>query len=195
MISLLMCLTAVAETYDPDAEGDVIASLEILADREAVRGLLLDLHSHPDLWPRSCVEDWEFGAVQSGLGASAEVLWLGPLGWSRRLTMVIASSTEARIDIDQPGDKGFVTTYTFSDGAVGTVVDMHSWINPPPWPLRKAYFKRFQPYFTDCHEQFLSNLAAAAAALPAAQPPAAQPPAAQPLSTEGQTGGADEVVE
>ena len=161
MLIWLTLATATAETFDEHAEGDVIATRTIAASTTTLLATLSDLRNHPGYWPDVCVTDWGFGERQTGLGATASVTYRGPFGWFRKLTMVITEISTTRLDIDHPGDKGFVTTYAFQPAASGTTVEMHTWIYAPPKPLRGVYFKRVQPHFQSCHDGFLEGLAAA----------------------------------
>jgi hypothetical protein len=158
MLIWLTLATAIAETFDTDSEGDVVVTRTINAPSATIMTLLSDLRNYPKLWPEGCVTDWEFGERQTGVGATAHVTYRAPM-WFRKLTMVISDITTQRVDLDHPGNKGFVTTYAMTPAASGTSVVMHTWINPPPKPFRRSYFKRIQPHFQTCHAGFLENLA------------------------------------
>lgn len=159
MLLWLSLAVASAETYDEDAEGDVIAERAIAASPATILATLSDLRSHAELWPEGCVTNWEFGEKQTGVGATAKVTYRAPMGWYRKLTMVVSEITASRIDIDHPGDKGFVTTYALKSAGSETTVEMHTWIYAPPRPFRRAYFRRIHPHFQECHEGFLEGLA------------------------------------
>ncbi|MFT5686480.1 MAG: hypothetical protein ACI8RZ_007436 [Myxococcota bacterium] len=160
MLIWLTLATATAETtYDDDAEGDVIATRTIAVPTATILATLSDIRNYPGFWPEGCVTDWEFGERQTGVGATAYVTYRGPLGWRRKLTLVVSEITTRRVDIDHPGNKGFVTTYAMTPAESGTGVEMHTWIYAPPKPFKKAYFNRIHPHFQSCHDGFLEGLA------------------------------------
>ena len=138
MFTWLLLSVAAAETFDEDAEGDVIAVRTVSAPGTTVLATLADLRNHPGFWPDGCVTNWEFGERQTGIGATASVTYRAPMGWYRKLTAVVSDITERRVDIDHPGNKGFVTTYTLTAVESGTEVEMHTWIYAPPKPFRRA---------------------------------------------------------
>ena len=161
MFIWLTLAAAAAETFDEDAEGDVVVTRTIAASGASILATLSDLRNHPGLWPDGCVTHWEFGERQTGVGATSKVTYRGPLGWFRTLTLVISDIDTHRIDIDHPGNKGFVTTYAMEPADGGIHVELHTWIYAPPKPFRGVYFNRIHPHFESCHSGFLENLAAA----------------------------------
>ena len=154
-----LTLSAAAVTFDVDAEGDVIADRVIPASTPTILSILSDLRNYPALWPDGCVSNWEFGERQTGIGATAKVTYRAPMGWYRKLTLVVSDISERRVDIDHPGDRGFVTTYEMKSAEDGTHIEMHTWIYAPPKPFQGVYFKRILPHFESCHDGFLDNLA------------------------------------
>ena len=158
MFTWLMLSVATAETPDSELEGDVIATRTIPVPSTTLLATLSDLRHYPDMWPDGCVTNWEFGERQTGIGATAQATYRAPMGWFRKLTLVISDISDRRIDIDHPGNKGFVTTYSLEPVAEGTQVEMHTWIYAPPKPFRGIYFNRIHPHFLSCHEGFLESL-------------------------------------
>lgn len=149
---LLALATAAAE------DGDVIARRRIPAAADTLFAAALDLGAHPTYWPEGCISDWEPGSVRSGLGASARLVYhAGP--WRRRLVATIAKAeAPRRIEVDHPGRKGFVTTWTFTPADTGTDVELRTWILAPPKPFRKAYFAKVRPAWEVCHAGALQGL-------------------------------------
>ena len=164
MLSSLLVLSTAFAAGDPDAEGDVVASIQIAAAPDVVHAYLMDLSNHADLAEKDCTRKWQLGERTDGVGAGARLTYVAPPVWRRSLTMTIIESEPRRITIDHPGNRGFVTTFDFEDPeAADTNVTMHTWINPPPKPLQGVYFKWVQPHWRDCQERFLASVAAAVA--------------------------------
>jgi hypothetical protein len=79
--------------------------------------------------------------------------------WHRNLTMVLSKVSEnQRIELEHPGRKGFITTWTFTERESFSDVELHTWVNAPPWPLRKYFYEKVQPAWRDCHGRTLENL-------------------------------------
>jgi hypothetical protein len=160
LILLLSAPLALASA-DPDADGDVIAEISIVAPSSAIHDYLMDLGNYVDLSPDDCIQKWQLGERSEGVGASAKLRYVAPPIWRRGLTMVLIEENERRITLDHPGNKGFVTTLDMKETGEGiTSVTMHTWVNAPPKPFQGAYFKWVQPHWRDCQERFLTNLAA-----------------------------------
>lgn len=137
---------------------DVEAVREVAAAPEAIYPRLLDLEAIADLLPPECASKWHFGDVTTGIGASAQVVYHAA-SMHRKLTATLAKATENRqVTLDHAGNKGFVTTWTLTATETGTKVDLHTYINQPPWPFRGYYFRRVQPAWVRCHEATLDNL-------------------------------------
>ena len=163
MLLAPLLLTAVAAFAE---DGDVIARRRIPSSPEALYAAALDLGAHPTYWPAGCVSDWEPGSVRSGPGASARLVYhAGP--WRRRLVATIAKAeAPRRIEVDHPGRKGFVTTWSFTPADTGTDVELRTWILAPPKPFRKAYFSQVRPAWEACHAGALQGLEQAVRAAP-----------------------------
>jgi hypothetical protein len=162
--TLLLSLSlGTAQASDPDAEGDVIALIEISAPQDVVHRYLMNLSNHADLSPEDCTRRWEMGARHEGVGASATLVYVAPPIWRRSLTVVLLEETDTRILLDHPGNHGFVTTFDFaSTGRASTThLTMHTWISAPPKPFQGVYFRWVRPHWRECQERFLTNLAAA----------------------------------
>ena len=145
----------------PDTpNGDIVANLIISHDQQAIHDALANFRTHTELWPEGCVsKKWEYGSVESGVGASALLTYTPWFGWRRSLTAVVIADEPGRIEIDHPGDKGFVTSFTLEQQPAGVAVEMHTWVNPPPKPFQRLYVKRIQPKWQACHQGFLENIA------------------------------------
>lgn len=155
---MLVLGAALAANKWEGQNADVEAVREIAAPPEAIYPLLLDLETIADITPPVCASKWHFGEVTSGVGASAQVVYHAA-SMHRKLTATIAKVSENRqVSVDHPGNKGFVTTWTLTATEAGTSVDLHTYLNQPPFPFRGYYFRRVQPSWERCHESTLENL-------------------------------------
>jgi uncharacterized protein YndB with AHSA1/START domain len=161
LLSLLLLLRPVFAE-----DGDVVALRRIAASPEQAYAQVLDLSSHPQLWPEGCVDRWEQGSQASGVGASARLRYRAG-AWRRSLTAIIQKADPPRrIDVEHPGRKGFVTTWTFTPAAGGVEVELHTWILAPPRPFKRAWERRIRPAWQRCHEGALEGLERALTSTP-----------------------------
>lgn len=173
---LLLAAPAGAENRWAGHDPDIVVTATVGASPAEVYAYLLDLTHQPALWPADCATGWTPGAVTQGLGASMEVRYVAS-EWNRNLTMILAKAQEdLRVTLDHPGDKGFITTWTLRPDAFGTQVELHTWIQAPPWPFRGPYFKRVKPAWQDCHQRTVDALGPALAAARPAEPEAPEAP-------------------
>ena len=162
LVSLAALLVASPALADADpASGDVTATRVIPAPAEPLYQYLLDLGQHEGLWPEGCTSKWQLGQRRVGENATAKLTYhAGPM--NRRRTVVLhEAKTGRRIELDHEGAWGWVTGWTLTEVDGGTSVELTSWIQPPPWPFKRAYFNKVQPAWTTCHEGALAGLEAA----------------------------------
>lgn len=154
---------AVADADTSPQSSDIVAIRSIAASPEAVVAVLSDLHRVETLWPADCTRDWLHGAVSAGPGASAELTYtMGPM--RRRLAATLSRVEAGRfVELDHAGKRGFITRWVLTPGELGTSVEAHTWIQPPPWPFGKLYTNRVQPVWQGCQEGFLEALSQAVA--------------------------------
>jgi hypothetical protein len=162
LLGLLFAQAPVVATPSRDAyaqkNADIVITKAIPAPAATVYAYLLDLKHEPDLWTPDCAGSWSFGNVTRGLGATGHVRYTAA-EWSRTLDMVLSKVQENfRIEIEHTGKKGFTTTWTLRDQGLSTSVELHTWLNAPPWPFRRFYFRKVQPAWTSCHARVLENL-------------------------------------
>jgi uncharacterized protein YndB with AHSA1/START domain len=158
---LAMCAsTAMAEEEKKELPaGDVIAKRLVRATPDDVYRQLMDFRFHEGLWPSGCTKKWEFGTTSTGVGANARLTYRSAM-MRRRLTATIAEGDPGRyIKIDHAGRNGFATTWTLTDKGGDTSVEVHTWVDPPPWPLTKMYMNQVRPAWKSCHQGLLDNLA------------------------------------
>jgi hypothetical protein len=80
----------------------------------------------------------------------------------RKLTATISKvDPPKRVTLDHAGKRGFLTTWTLRPaGEQATDVEVHTWIQPPPWPVRRLYSNRIQPAWEQCQREAIQALAA-----------------------------------
>jgi len=128
-------------------DGDMSVVVEVLSDPEKMAELL----------PERC------GRVVSanegrGKGASFRIVYTMAL-WKRRLDADVTRATvEQGIEWDHQGNRGFITRWRQAevDGMPSLVVT--TWMNPPPWPFKRYYFKTIKPRWELCYRQMLDGL-------------------------------------
>lgn len=162
MSSLLsaLALLAPALAADPailNANADVEAVKRVTMSPDELYPRLLDLHNLEAAL--DCTRKWQYGETTRGVGANATLVYkVGP--WRRKLAMTLAKAEEnKRVTFDHAGDKGFVTTWTLEPDGEGTKVDVHTYLNLPPWPVRKYYLRRIQPDWAACQERAIERMA------------------------------------
>ena len=144
--------------------GDIIVKRTVNAPPAAVYAWLLDLDNHQAMWPEGCTQKWELGTTTSGIGASARLTYR-PAMMRRRLTATLADGRpDQYLKVDHAGRTGFATTYALTDTGGQTAVEVHTWVNPPPWPLTNTFMNRVRPAWKSCHQGALDNLARAISA-------------------------------
>jgi Polyketide cyclase / dehydrase and lipid transport len=149
-VALFSGVAAAADATPPNS--DIIVKATTTASAADAYVWLQDLGNHRLAWPQDCARRWEMGEPTVGMGATAETSYRAG-AWRRRLVMEITKlNPDRRVDIEHQGNKGFTTTWTLTAVDGGTEVELHTWINPPPWPFYKTYFKKTQPKWTVCHQ-------------------------------------------
>ena len=139
-------------------KGDVVAKRVVNAPPSEVYSWLLDLEHHEKMWPEGCTSKWEYGTTRAGIGASAQLTYRVST-MRRRLTATLAEGDPDRyLKVDHAGRMGFATTWTLEDVDGGTRVEVHTWVDPPPWPLTATYMNRVRPEWKECHRGALDNL-------------------------------------
>lgn len=150
----------VAAWQRPDLpKGDVIAKRVVNASESSVYSWLLDLEHHEQMWPVGCTSRWEHGSPRVGVGASTRLTYRAST-MRRRLTATLAEGTPDRyLKVEHAGRLGFATTWTLTDVGSGTQVELHTWVDPPRWPLTAIYMNLVRPEWKRCHQGALDNLA------------------------------------
>ncbi len=157
--TLVVGLTAAAKEKPALPAGDVVAKRVINASPAQVYSWMLDLEHHEKMWPEGCTKKWEYGTTRVGVGANVRLTYRVSM-LRRRLTATLAEGDPDRyIKLDHAGRAGFATTWEFAEVDGGTRVEVHTWVDPPPWPLTATYMSRVRPAWKACHRGALDNLA------------------------------------
>lgn len=163
-----LSLSGGASAAEPAAPGstvadpsDVVATGTVGAPMPLVFDALVNLEVHRGLWSEACVKKWEPGSSTEGVGASASLIYV-PSAMHRKLTATISKvDPPKRVTLDHAGKRGFLTTWTLRPaGEQATEVEVHTWIQPPPWPVRRLYSNRIQPAWEQCQREAIQALAA-----------------------------------
>lgn len=154
--ALFLSTALAADPTLENANADVEALKIVSLPAEKIYERLLDLHNLEAAL--DCTRKWEYGSKTRGVGASASLVYkVGP--FRRKLTMTLSKVDEnRRVTFDHAGNKGFVTTWTLRETEQGTEVDMHTYLNMPPWPARKLYLRQIQPEWAACQERAIERI-------------------------------------
>jgi len=159
---LLCVVPALAGKWDGET-ADVAVTKEMAAPAEVVTAAVSDLRRYSALFPADCASDWELQERTAGVGARARVRYtIGPL--RRRLVMVVSKDEPGLFELDHEGNKGFFTQVRAVPSAGGSTVQWSTFLEPPPWPFRGAFYQKVQPAWIDCHARALQALAMSVAA-------------------------------
>ena len=164
MITLLLSLTVAFAGDQPawkDAPSDVVAEAHLSAPPAAVSALLEDLSTLAPIFPPDCAEEWALGSVTRGADATARVT-VRAAGLRRRLTTRYSEVKPGSVvELDYVGKKGFFTQFRLTEADGGTDVTLITYLEQPPWPLKRYFVFKVHPAWTSCHERTLDALAAA----------------------------------
>lgn len=164
-------LAAVAAQAAPVTGGDVFAERTVAAPAAQVYAAVSSLDALARFIDPACATEWSAVATGPDGLAATEVTWhLGLL--HPRLSVVVDRSEAPRwIDYDHRGKRGFITRFTVEPvGEESARVSIHTFIDPPKWPLRRTYDTRVRPSWTACYVDSLERLAGLVAAGAAATP-------------------------
>jgi hypothetical protein len=159
-LALALLSPASAAPVADDHLADIVARQTVQASPEAVLAAVSDLHLQESLLV-DCTRRWEHGAMNSGPGASATLVYKVGV-WRRKLAATISEvSPGRRVVVDHAGDKGFITVWTALQGNEGTEVELRTLLNLPPRPFRKIFVNRVQVGWQACYADALVRLDAA----------------------------------
>lgn len=129
-------------------EGDIARVVQVLSDPEQIAQRL----------PARC------GRVLStdgrGKDASFRIVYT-MAWWKRRLDAdVTRANTDEGVEWDHRGNRGFITRWRIVDEGDQQRLVVTTWMNPPPWPFKKYYFKTIKPRWELCYREMLDGLLA-----------------------------------
>jgi uncharacterized protein YndB with AHSA1/START domain len=164
MVWLLVIGSAFAGKWE-GVNGDVVAERDIAAPAAAVYAAVSDLRAFGEVFPDSCADEWVVGAPSAGLGARATVRYDVSMVHRRLPAEITRAEPDRVVDVDHAGKKGFTTRFELAPTETGgTHLRMTTFLSPPPWPFRPAYFRKVQPAWRACQAQALDGVAARVAA-------------------------------
>jgi hypothetical protein len=162
----LLVLTSLSLSVEPAPDADVVVTRLVSAPLAAVREHLGRPSRFEFSVPTECIRKVEpVGAVIEGVGAAFDVTYLME-GWRRKLRARVSVAEARRIEWDHEGNRGFITRFSLTEAEGGTSVTAHTFLNAPPRPFQRYYFRRVQPAWKACYERFLDNVATSAGTSP-----------------------------
>ncbi len=140
-----------------EKSGDVRAEKVIEAPLEVIQAEIDSVKDLVRLFEDDCVTKVSFTPRSDGTEDLHLTYLAGPM--RRSLTAHLLESVPGRVDFDHPGRKGFVTRVALTElSETHTRVQLTSYLNPPPWPFRKVYFRDVQPAWEACYDEVLQAL-------------------------------------
>lgn len=163
MLLLLAGLASAASSKWEGANPDIRADGLVPAPVETTYAYVLDLTHLRGLFPEHCMGKIQLGSRTFGEGANAEVRYdMGMM--HRRLAMTLARALPpGTIEFEHPGNRGFVTRWSFAEENGGTRVTLLTPLNPPPKPFVGYYYTVVQSEWQTCYSEVIVNLARAVA--------------------------------
>jgi len=81
---------------------------------------------------------------------------------NRQLSGSVRSAIPGQVvDWDHEGERGFITRWKIEPEGEGARVTLTTYLNQPPFPVRRYFYNRVQPNWTVCHQDALQGLAEA----------------------------------
>jgi carbon monoxide dehydrogenase subunit G len=156
MVWLLAAVAIAGGKWD-GRDPNITAGATLEAPPDAIYAILDDAHAPEQLFPHHCASDFDYGVRKAPEADVRLTYHLGPL--DRRLDATWTRRDPNRlVEIDHQGNKGFITRWTLAEVDGGTRVEVTTFINPPPWPVRRYYYTRVRPAWTQCYLDALEAL-------------------------------------
>ena len=136
---------------------DIEAARPFDGDREALVALLSDVDQLPTVFPETCTRNWEGNG--KGVGSTFEVTY--SIGWWKRRLQGTVTRADVRqgIEWEHHGNRGFITRWFVEPSDNGDQLKVKTWIQAPPWPFKKTYYKRIKPRWELCYRRALDVVA------------------------------------
>jgi len=153
----LFCMVAMAGRFEGESS-DVVKTSVTTKSQQEVFTQLSDLANWPEIFGDTCMTDWAQGSQTQGVGGQMALTYrMGPM--KRRLVGTIQKAEPSYvIEVDHGGRRGFVTQVQLKPNAVGTDVILGTYLNPPPWPFKGAYYNKVKPAWESCYSAALRRL-------------------------------------
>lgn len=157
----MLAAAALAGRWD-DEPTNIEATVHTDASVEDVMPLFTDLATL-EQYPEDCISELTLGEPSSGYGARFRVRYhAGP--WTRLVEGHIADVGHQHVDLEHEGRYGFTTRLQVSrdDEQGGSTIAMTTFLDPPPWPFKKAFYTRVRPAWAACHAALVESISASA---------------------------------
>jgi len=152
---VLLATLALAGKWD-GADPNIIATTVVSGSVDALIAQLSDTQTLR-LFPDDCVSELTLGDPGSGYGAPFRVRYrAGP--WSRLVEGHVSDVGRRHVDLTHVGRFGFTTRFALVPQGDQTEVTMTTFLDPPPWPFKRAFYTRVRPAWTQCHADLLAAL-------------------------------------
>jgi len=156
MVWLLAAVAIAGGKWD-GKDSNITARATLEASPDALYAILEDVHSLERIFPEDCASDFDYGERKAPDADVRLTYHFGPLDrsldarWTKR-------EPNRLVEIDHFGKRGFITRWTLGEVEGGTEVEVTTYINPPPWPLKRYYYTRIRPVWTQCYLDTLEAL-------------------------------------
>ena len=135
---------------------DIEATRAFSGDAAAVMQVLSDVERLPALFPPTCTRKWD--GKGAGIGSRFEVTYT--MGWWKRRLEATVTRVDSHqgVEWEHHGRKGFITRWTVEPSEEGGLIRVKTWMQPPPWPFKRTYYRRIKPKWELCYRQALDVL-------------------------------------
>ena len=155
MIAVL-ALAAFAGKWDGQ-DPNIEARLVVDSTVEDLLAATSDTHVL-ELLPDRCVSELTLGEPTSGYGAPFRVRYHAG-SWTRLVEARVAEVGHRHVDLEHVGRFGFTTRFGLVPVDDGIEVTMTTFLDPPPWPFKRAFYTKVRPAWASCHADLLTALA------------------------------------
>lgn len=157
---LMLTLAAALAADAPNA--DIVSEATVPASPDALVAVLTDLTRFQQALAPECVGRFVAGTPATGKGATGRIRY-DMAAMHRDLTFTITrldvDPARSIVDFDHASRLGFITRWTLSPGDLGTLVNVKTALNPPPWPFARYYFAAIQPEWAVCQAGLIQRVA------------------------------------
>lgn len=155
----LWVAAAVAGPFD-GLESDISVSRTFPTTADEVHRMTADLAIYRALFSEECAKNWLVRQPTTGVDATLDVRYtFGPL--KRSLTAVVTKDTPGVLfQLEHKGPSGWYTQFRFEEGDSPDTssVTLLTPLTPPPWPLKRIFYRKVRPAMQACYETALDTL-------------------------------------